>query len=87
MANIKSQMKRNRQNKKLRARNRVYRGSARTTVRNARIAITSSDVEEARAETMLALKALDKAASKGVIHKNNAARRKSRLMQQLNKLS
>ena len=84
MANIKSQIKRNRQNTKQRARNRVYRGSARTAIRDTRAAIENGEAEDARAAAMIALKALDKAAAKGVIHKNNAARRKSRLMQQLN---
>lgn len=83
MANIKSQIKRNRQNTKQRARNRVYRGSARTAVRNVRSAIENGEAEEAREAVLIAVKALDKAAAKGVIHKNNAARRKSRLMQQL----
>lgn len=86
MANIKSQIKRNRQNTKQRARNRVYRGSARTAVRDARAAIGNGEAEDARVAAMIALKALDKAAAKGVIHKNNAARRKSRLMQQLNSM-
>ena len=84
MANIKSQIKRNRQNTKQRARNRVYRGSARTAVRKANVAIESGNSEDARAAAMVALQALDKAAAKGVIHKNSASRRKSRLMQQLN---
>lgn len=86
MANIKSQIKRNRQNKKRRARNRVYRGSARKAITKARMAIENGDEEQARTATMVAMKALDKAAAKGVIHKNNAARRKSRLMQQLNSM-
>ncbi|MDY6867289.1 MAG: 30S ribosomal protein S20 [Chloroflexota bacterium] len=86
MANIKSQIKRNRQNEKQRERNRVYRGSARTALRNARMAIESGDVEEAKAAAMVATKALDKAASKGVIHKNKAARQKSRLMQRLHSM-
>lgn len=84
MANIKSQIKRNRQNIKRRALNRVFRGSARTALRNARLAIENGDLEKARAATQLATKALDKAASKGVIHANKAARQKSRLMQRLN---
>lgn len=86
MANIKSQIKRNRQNKKQRERNRVFRGSARTALRKARMAIESGEVEEARTAAMAATKALDKAASKGVIHKNKAARQKSRLMQQLHSM-
>ncbi len=87
MANIKSQIKRNRQNIKRRAHNRIFRGGARTAVRKAQAAIENGEMEEARARTMAALKALDKAAAKGVIHKNNAARRKSRLMKQLNSMA
>ena len=86
MANIKSQIKRNRQNLKRRELNRVFRGRARTALRKARMAIETGNVEEARAATMVATKALDKAAAKGVIHKNKAARQKSRLMQQMNKV-
>jgi small subunit ribosomal protein S20 len=83
LANIKSQIKRNRQNEKRRVQNRVFRGSARTALRKAHLAIENGDVEEARAAALMATQALDKAASKGVIHKNKAARQKSRLMQQL----
>ncbi len=86
MANRKAQIKRNRQNEKQRERNRVYRGSARTALRKARMAIESGDVEEAKTAAMVATKALDKAASKGVIHKNKAARQKSRLMQRLHSM-
>lgn len=84
MANIKSQIKRNRQNKKRRELNRVFRGRARTALRKARVAIASGNVEEAREATQIATKALDKAAAKGVFHKNKAARQKSRLMQHFN---
>jgi len=83
LANIKSQIKRNKQNEKRRLRNRVYRGSARTFVQKARTAIATGDSEEAKTATLQAIKVLDHAAAKGVIHKNNAARRKSRLMKQL----
>jgi small subunit ribosomal protein S20 len=83
LANIKSQIKRNKQNEKRRQRNRVYRGRARTEVKKARTAIESENLEEARQATLSAISALDKAAEKGVIHKNNASRRKSRLMQSL----
>lgn len=83
MANIKSAIKRNKQNEKRRVRNRVYRGTARTYVARARVAIASSNAEDAKAATLAAISALDKAAQKGVIHKNNAARRKSRLMKRL----
>jgi small subunit ribosomal protein S20 len=83
LANIKSQIKRNKQNEKRRLRNRGYRGSARIAVRDARAALDSGDAEETRAAILGAISALDKAAEKGVIHKNNAARRKSRLMKRM----
>ena len=86
MANIKSQIKRNRQNEKRRLQNRVYRGTARKAIRNTLVAIETGEQEDARSKAMAAMKALDKAAAKGVIHKNNAARRKSRLMKQLNSM-
>lgn len=84
MANIKSAEKRNRQAIKRTARNRVSRGSARTAVKKARLAIESGDPNALQA-VLAAEKALDRAASKGVIHPNNASRRKSRLFQALNK--
>jgi small subunit ribosomal protein S20 len=85
VANIKSQIKRNRQNDKRRLRNRVFRGTARIAVRSARTAIDSG-VPESKAALVKAISALDKAAEGGVIHKNNAARRKSRLMKAFNKM-
>lgn len=83
MANTKSAIKRIRQNQKRRLRNRHFRGHARTAIKQARIALSSEDIEAARMKTIDAVRALDKAAEKGVIHKNNASRRKSRLMKQL----
>jgi small subunit ribosomal protein S20 len=83
LANIKSQIKRNRQNEKRRLRNRYFSGRARTFVKKARRSIEGSGLDEARQATRLAISALDKAAEKGVLHKNNAARRKSRLMKRL----
>ncbi len=83
LANIKSQVKRNRQNEKRRVRNRIYRSSARTFVAKARASIESADPENARAAVVEAISSLDRAAAKGVLHKNNAARRKSRLMKRL----
>jgi small subunit ribosomal protein S20 len=79
LANIKSQIKRNRQNDKRRLANRVYRGEARIAVKNARTAF-DTDAPESKEELRKAVSALDKAVIKGVLHKNNAARRKSRLM-------
>jgi small subunit ribosomal protein S20 len=86
LANIKSQIKRNKQNEKRRVRNRIYSGRARTSTRKAKAAIETGVVEDARLATLSAISALDRAAEKGVIHKNNAARRKSRLMKHLNAL-
>ena len=83
LANLKSAIKRNRQNKKRRLRNRVFRGQARSFVRDARASFLEEDLEEARTATLKAVSALDKAAEKGVLHKNNASRRKGRLMKQL----
>jgi small subunit ribosomal protein S20 len=83
LANIKSQIKRNRQNEKRRLRNRVVRGTTRSAVREARAAFESGNVEVTKTAVLEAISKLDKAAEKGVIHKNNAARRKSRLMKKL----
>jgi small subunit ribosomal protein S20 len=86
LANIKSAIKRNKQNEKRRLRNRLYRGRARTFVRKARLTLVDGNVEDARAATVQAISALDKAAEKGILHKNNAARRKGRLMKRLAEL-
>ena len=83
MANIKSAIKRNKQNEKRRVRNRVYRGGARTFVKKARTSLQGKDLQVAQQDTLEAISALDKAAEKGTIHKNNASRRKSRLMKRL----
>jgi small subunit ribosomal protein S20 len=83
LANIKSAIKRNKQNEKRRLRNRIFRGRARTAAKKARQEIVDGDVATARQTTLEAISALDKAAEKGVLHKNNAARRKSRLMRHL----
>ena len=82
MANIKSQIKRNRQNEKRRVRNRTFRGAARTAVTNARAALTQNDPNTKEA-VMKAISMLDRAAEQGVIHRNNASRRKGRLMKRL----
>ena len=82
MANIKSQIKRNRQNEKRRINNRNVRGAARTAVNQARAAFDEG-APETKEAFLKAISAIDKAAEKGVIHKNNAARRKGRLMKKL----
>ena len=84
MANHKSALKRIRQNTKRREYNRAYRSRARTFVKKARTSIDDGDTSAAEAATREAIRDLDRAASKGVIHRRNAARRKSRLMKQLN---
>ncbi len=76
MANIKSQMKRNRQNEKRRVRNRAVRSEISTRAKAAMAADTDTQEETLR----LAIKRIDKAAAKGMLHKNTAARRKSRLI-------
>ena len=83
MANNASAEKRNRQNEKRRIYNRDYRNRARTLVKKALTAIESGDVDAARKATHHAVRDLDILASKGVAHKRNAARRKSRLMKRL----
>jgi small subunit ribosomal protein S20 len=79
MANIKSQKKRNLTNAKARERNKAVKSELKTRVKQA-LHGAETGAEEAGDQLRLAQKRLDKAASKGVIHKNQAARRKSRLM-------
>ncbi len=86
MANHKSAIKRIRQSEKRRAYNRTYRTRTRTFVKRARIAQEQTDLQAATEATRAAVIELDKAASKGVIHPRNAARRKSRLMKKLAEL-
>jgi small subunit ribosomal protein S20 len=86
MANHKSAIKRIRQTAKRTEYNRAYRSRVRTFVKKARTAIGDGELKAAEEATRLAIQDLDKTASKGVIHKRNAARRKSRLMKQLNAL-
>ncbi|CUU53837.1 small subunit ribosomal protein S20 [Parafrankia irregularis] len=77
MANIKSQIKRNLTNEKRRLRNKAVKSELKTHVRRFRDAVEAGDSERADAAFRLAAKKLDKAASKGVIHPNQAANRKS----------
>ncbi len=77
MANIKSQIKRVKTNEKRRQRNKSVRSAVRTAVRRFREAAESGDTEQIIVLQRAASRALDKAASKGVIHKNQAANRKS----------
>jgi small subunit ribosomal protein S20 len=77
VANIKSQIKRNRQNEKRRLRNKAVKSELRTLVRSFREAVASGDTEAAGEAMREAARKLDKAVSKGVIHQNQAANRKS----------
>ncbi|HEX9030936.1 MAG TPA: 30S ribosomal protein S20 [Streptosporangiaceae bacterium] len=79
MANIKSQIKRNKQNEKARQRNKAVKSSLKTAVRGFREAADAGDTDKASELMRVAYVKLDKAASKGVIHKNQAANRKSAL--------
>ena len=85
MANTKSALKHARQNDKRRLRNRVYSSGARTQVKAARRMIEGDEPQAAQDAVSAAIKALDKAVQKGIVHKNNAARRKSRLMKLLHR--
>ncbi|MFF4408342.1 30S ribosomal protein S20 [Streptomyces sp. NPDC001262] len=82
MANIKSQIKRNKTNEKARLRNKAVKSSVKTVIRAAREAIAGGDAAKATAAVALAGKKLDKAVSKGVLHKNAAANKKSALAKQ-----
>ncbi|KAF4407033.1 MULTISPECIES: 30S ribosomal protein S20 [Streptomyces] len=79
MANIKSQIKRNKTNEKARQRNKAVKSSVKTAIRKAREAVEAGDLEKATVAAREATKKLDKAAGKGVIHKNAAANKKSAL--------
>ncbi len=79
MANIKSQIKRNRQNQKRHDRNKAVRSEMRTRTKRA-IAAIDEGADPSDETVRLAIKRIDKAAAKGVIHKNQAANRKARLM-------
>jgi small subunit ribosomal protein S20 len=82
VANIKSQIKRNRQNEQRRIRNKAVRSELKTRLKRA-VTLADQGAEDTADAARLAVKRLDKAAAKGVIHKNAAARRKSRLMKRI----
>jgi small subunit ribosomal protein S20 len=87
VANIKSQIKRNRQNEKARLRNKSVKSSLKTAIRKFNEAAESGNAETATALLRDATRKLDKAVSKGVIHKNQAANRKSAIAKRLESLS
>lgn len=86
MANIKSQIKRNKTNEKARERNKAVKSELRSAVRRAREAAATGDKAAAEKALVLASKKLDKAVSKGVIHRNQAANRKSAIAKQVGAL-
>lgn len=86
MANIKSQMKRIRTNERNRLRNQSIRSSLRTAIRGVREAVAAGDKEQAGALLVATNRQLDKAVTKGVIHKNQAANKKSALAQSVHKM-
>lgn len=86
MANIKSQIKRIKTNEKARLRNKAVKSELRTNVRRVREAVAAGDKEAAASALATASKKLDKAVSKGVIHENQAANRKSALAKAVNAL-
>ena len=86
MANIKSQIKRNKQNEKRHERNKAVKSGLKTAIRKFREAAEAGDKDSAVALAQDATKKLDKAASKGVIHKNQAANKKSALAQKVDAL-
>jgi small subunit ribosomal protein S20 len=83
MANIKSQIKRNRQNEKRAERNKAVRTALKTSTKKVRVAVSGGDAEAVE-RAREAARALDKAAGRGVVHKRTAARRKSRLARAAN---
>ncbi|GAA1867963.1 30S ribosomal protein S20 [Myceligenerans crystallogenes] len=86
MANIKSQLKRIKTNEKARQRNKAVKSELKTHVRKVRDAVAAGDKDAATAALQTATRKLDKAVSKGVIHKNQAANRKSSIVKQVNAL-
>jgi len=87
LATHKSAIKRHRQSLKRRERNRVVRGGVRKAIKNTRVLVAAGEMDAAREAMQEAISHLDKAAEKGILHKNNAARRKSRLARLFNAAS
>ncbi|MDQ0218241.1 30S ribosomal protein S20 [Peribacillus cavernae] len=87
MPNIKSAIKRVKTNDERRAHNSTVKSTMRTSLKNVETALANNEVEAAKEALLTASKKLDKAASKGLIHKNAAARKKSRLAKRLHSLN
>jgi small subunit ribosomal protein S20 len=86
VANIKSQIKRNRTNEKARLRNKAARSEVKTRLKNA-VSAAQHETDAAAEDLRMAVKRLDKAAARGIIHKNQAANRKSRLVKRVNAIN
>ncbi|MBL1112674.1 30S ribosomal protein S20 [Streptomyces sp. 110] len=86
MANIKSQIKRNKTNEKARLRNKAVKSELKTAIRRTREAVAAGDAAKASEAIRIASRKLDRAVSKGVLHKNNAANKKSALAQQVSSI-
>jgi small subunit ribosomal protein S20 len=86
LANIKSQIKRIKQAEKRRLRNKSVRSALKTCAKKFEVALAEKDKEKAEATLRIVIKKLDKAAAKGIIHKNTAAHKKSRLIRKFNQV-
>ena len=86
MANIKSQIKRNRTNEAARLRNKAAKSAVRTSIKRVRLAVEAKDLAKAEAELIVALRLIDKSVSDGVQHKNTGARQKSEVQRLVNSL-
>jgi small subunit ribosomal protein S20 len=86
VANIKSQIKRNRTNEVARLRNKAAKSEVKTRIKTA-VTAAQADSETAAEDLRIAIKRLDKAAARGIIHKNQASNRKSRLVRRINALT
>ena len=86
MANIKSQIKRNRTNEKARLRNKAAKSAIRTAMKKVRVAVEAKNLEEAEKALLVATRLIDKSVSDGVQHKNTASRQKSEIQRLVNSL-
>ena len=86
MANIKSQIKRNRTNEKARLRNKSAKSALRTAIKDVRLAVEAKDLALAESKLVIAFRLIDKAVSDGVQHKNTGARQKSEVSRLVNSL-
>ena len=86
MANIKSQIKRNRTNEEARLRNKAAKSAIRTAIKKVRVAVEAKNLEEAEKALVVAIRLIDKSVSDGVQHKNTANRQKSEIQRLVNSL-